>query len=88
MHECIHLSLQNGWTALRAASIAGNVQCLQILLDRCADVNMQDKVSGVIIYPVSMQCSTYPESPEVDDDVCAREPCLGRPLLFMLFDFC
>ena len=64
---------------MRAASIAGNVQCLQILLDRCADVNMQDKVSGVIIYPVSMQCSTYPESPEVDDDVCAREPCLGRP---------
>ena len=45
----MNASLQNGWTALRAASIAGNVQCLRMLLDRCADVNMQDKVSGVII---------------------------------------
>ena len=34
------------------ASIAGNVQCVSMLLDRGAEVNMQDKVSGVIIHCV------------------------------------
>ena len=33
------------------------------------------------LYTVSMQCSTYPESPVVDDRVCAQESCLGRPCI-------
>ena len=34
------------------ASEAGHIQCVQLLLDKGADVNMQDKVSGVIIHCV------------------------------------
>ena len=48
----MHLSLQDGWTALMKASTAGHMVCVQVLLDRGADVNMQDKVSGVIIHRV------------------------------------
>ena len=48
----IHLSLQNGRTALMVASIAGNVQCVRMLLDKSAEVNMQDTVSGVMIHCV------------------------------------
>ena len=48
----MHLSLQNGWTALMKASEAGQVECMKMLLDRGAEVNMQNKVSGVIIHCV------------------------------------
>ena len=34
------------------ASEAGKVECVRVLLDRGAEVNMQDKVSGVIIHCV------------------------------------
>ena len=46
----MHLSLQGGWTALMMASEAGQVECIKVLLDRGAEVNMQDKVSGVILH--------------------------------------
>ena len=48
----MHLSLQWGWTVLRMASEAGQVECVKVLLDRGAEVNMQDKVIGVIIHCV------------------------------------
>ena len=34
------------------ASEAGHMQCVQVLLDKGADANMQLKVSGVIIHCV------------------------------------
>ena len=40
----MHVSLQDGWTALMKASVAGQVECVKVLLDRCAEVNMQEKV--------------------------------------------
>ena len=46
------LSLQCGWTALMRASGAGQVECVKMLLDMDAQVNMQDKVSGVIMHCV------------------------------------
>ena len=46
----MHLSLQDGQAALMKASEAGKVECVKVLLDRGAEVNMQDKVSGVIIH--------------------------------------
>ena len=48
----MHLSLQDGLTALMAASQKGQVKCVMMLLDRGAMVNMQRKVSGVIIHCV------------------------------------
>ena len=48
----MHLSLQDGWTALMIASQAGHMECVQVLLDKGADVNMQNRVSGVIIHCV------------------------------------
>ena len=48
----MHLSLQDGQTALMKASEAGQVECVKVLLDRGAEVNMQDKVIGVIIHCV------------------------------------
>ena len=48
----MHLSIQNGWTALMKASEAGQVECVKLLLDRGTEVNMQNKVSGVIIHCV------------------------------------
>ena len=48
----MHLSLQNGWTALMRASQAGHMECVKALLDKGADVNIQDRVSGVIIHCV------------------------------------
>ena len=48
--------LQDGWTALMSASDAGKVECVKVLLDKDAQVNMQHKghvhVSGVIIHYV------------------------------------
>ena len=32
------------------ASKAGHMECVQVLLDKGADVNMQNKVNGVIIH--------------------------------------
>ena len=46
----MHLLIQNGWTALMMASMEEHMECVQVLLDKGADVNMQDKVSGVIIH--------------------------------------
>ena len=48
----MHLSLQYTETALIMASEAGHMECVQVLLDKGADVNMQSKVSGVIIHCV------------------------------------
>ena len=36
------------------ASVAGNVECIKVLLDRGAEVNMQDEVSGVDVNPLPM----------------------------------
>ena len=40
----MHLSLQWGETALMLASHAGHMECVKVLLDKGADVNMQNKV--------------------------------------------
>ena len=48
----MHLSLQDGWTALMMASQAGHMECVKALLDKGADANIQDEVSGVIIHCV------------------------------------
>ena len=50
----MHLSLQWGWTALSMASAAGQGECIKMLLDRGAEVNMQNKVSGVDVNPLPM----------------------------------
>ena len=42
------------------ASKAGNMECVKVLLDKGAEVNIQDTVSGLSIH--RMQCSLYPES--------------------------
>ena len=39
--------LQSGQTSLMWASGGGHVQCVQLLLDRGAEANHQDKVSAV-----------------------------------------
>ena len=49
-HDDMHLSLQWGCTALINASKTGKVECVKVLLDRGAKINMNHKVSGVIIY--------------------------------------
>ena len=48
----MHLSLQDGWTALMMASEAGLMECVQVLLNKGAEVDMQNIVSGVIIHCV------------------------------------
>ena len=50
--EYIHLSLQDGWAALMMASQNGQVECVKMLLDQGAEINMQKQVSGVIIHCV------------------------------------
>ena len=46
----MHLSLQDGWTA---AYDSGHMGCVQMmLLERVAEVNVQNRVSGVIIHYV------------------------------------
>ena len=52
-----------------SASQKGHVECVKMLADRGAEVNMQKKVSGVIIDRY-MQCSIHPESAVVYGDVC------------------
>ena len=48
----MHFSLQDGETALMMALKAGHMECVQVLLDKGAKVNMQNVVSGVIIHCV------------------------------------
>ena len=48
----MHLSSQEGWTALMLASRAGHMECVTVLLDKGAEVNIPDTVSGVIIHCV------------------------------------
>ena len=48
----LHLSLQYEWTALMRASDARHIECVQVLLDKGAKVNMQNNVSDVIIHCV------------------------------------
>ena len=45
-HYNMHLSFQLGWTALTEASRWGHMKCVKVLLDRGAEVNMQNKVSA------------------------------------------
>ena len=40
------------WIALMRASVTGKAECVKVLLDRGAEVNMQYDVSGVIIHCV------------------------------------
>ena len=42
----MYLSLQDGRSPLMVVASEGNVECLQLLLDKGADVNQQDKVSS------------------------------------------
>ena len=42
----MYLSLQDGRSPLLEVASQGNVKCLQLLLDKGADVNHQDKVSS------------------------------------------
>ena len=46
----MHLSLQDGLTALMKASAEGDVEHVKELLDSNAQVNEQDKVSGSITH--------------------------------------
>ena len=50
----IHLSLQDGWAALMVASQEGQMECMKMLVDRGAEVNMQDVVSGVSMHCVHL----------------------------------
>ena len=43
----MHLSFQDGGTALMNATELGHMECMKVLLGRGADVNMQNKVSAV-----------------------------------------
>ena len=36
-----------------------HIECVKMLLDKGAQVNMQDKVSGVIIHCVHCTCNVY-----------------------------
>ena len=45
-HYDMHLSYQYGDTALMRASEREHMECVRVLLDRGAEVNMQDKVSA------------------------------------------
>ena len=49
-HDDMHLSLKWGLTALMKASVAGKVECVKLQLDRSATININHKVSGVIIH--------------------------------------
>ena len=46
-HHDMHLPFQDGYTALMVASGSGHMECVKVLLDSGAEVNMQDKVSAV-----------------------------------------
>ena len=44
----MHLSLQYGWTPLMWASCNGRMDCVKLLLDRGAELNVQNKVSEIL----------------------------------------
>ena len=62
----MHLSFKDGWTALMRASKAGQLECVKVLLDKGAEVNMQSGVSGVIIHCVN----AMQHVPEVSSSEC------------------
>ena len=43
---------QRSETALMLASVTGRMECVNVLLDKGAEVNMQNKVSGVVMHCV------------------------------------
>ena len=49
LHDDLHLSLQDGRTALMMAYDSGHMECAKMLVDKGAQVNVEKKVSGVII---------------------------------------
>ena len=51
-HDDMHLSLQWGETALIKAYDKGHMECVKVLLDNGAQVNMKYQVSDVIIHCV------------------------------------
>ena len=53
MHSII---LQAGWTALMEASSEGHLECVKELLDKGAQVNVQNEVSGCTVSPICMTC--------------------------------
>ena len=64
-HWCdMHLSLQGGNTPLMWASRGGHDRCVQLLLDRGAEINHQDKVSA------------FRDQPSVGSQWCRK--CGGR----------
>ena len=67
----MHLSLQGGWTALWMASEAGHMECVQVLLDKGADVNMRNWVSGFIVHCVHV-VQYVPRVPSMNKDLCTR----------------
>ena len=48
----MHLSFQDGTTVLMMASWKGHMDCVKVLLDRGAEVNMQNKVSAAAVIHV------------------------------------
>ena len=44
----MYFSLQSGQSALMKASSGGHVECVKLLLDQGADVNVKDNVSAVL----------------------------------------
>ena len=58
----MHLSLQWGKTALMKASEAGHTECIIVLMDCGAEVNMQDQVSGVITLCTMQHVPRVPSS--------------------------
>ena len=63
------------------ASEAGHMECVKVLLDNGAQVNMQDKVCGVIIHCVyAMQHVT--RVPVGNDDVCTEPTCIACYLIY------
>ena len=47
----VYLSLQDGQTVLMLASSEGHSECVKDLLDKGAEINMQDKVSALLVGP-------------------------------------
>ena len=55
----MHISLQDGQTALMLASVAWCIGCVKVLLDKGAKVNMQNKVSGVVMHCVHVHAMQH-----------------------------
>ena len=60
----MHLSLQWGQTALMIAYDRGHIKCAEMLMEKGAQVNIQDRVSliGVIIHCVQCNAACRPSS--------------------------